>query len=105
LPWTPAFAGVTVEKVGLVILLCLGLTATARAADDDWKIDAMACREMTGPPGEAYRATCRSHDQYDSVLACMKALNEAGAEERMQAAGREAVDSYLKGFPAVAGCL
>ncbi|HKF64217.1 MAG TPA: hypothetical protein VKB42_22780 [Dongiaceae bacterium] len=103
--WTPTFAGATVEKMSLVILLCLGVAGTAQAANDDWKIDAMACREMTGPPGEAYRATCRSHDQYDSVLACMKALNEAGAEERMRAAGRDAVDAYMKGFPAMAGCM
>jgi hypothetical protein len=76
----------------------------AKAADDAWKIDAMACREMIGPPGAAYRTTCRGHDQYDSVLACMKALNEAGAEERMRAAGREAVDAYMSKFPTIEGC-
>ena len=76
----------------------------AKAADDAWKIDAMACREMTGPPATAYRTTCRTHDQYDSVLACMKALNEAGAEERMRAAGREAVDAYMSKFPTIEGC-
>ena len=98
-------AGFIHLSVSGLVLLCLGFAGTARAADDDWKIDAMACREMTGPPGEAYRATCRTHDQYDSVLACMKALNEAGAEERMRAAGREVVDAYMKSFPAVAGCM
>jgi hypothetical protein len=76
----------------------------ARAAEDDWKIDAMACREMTGPPGEAYRVSCRTRDQYESVLACMKALNEAAAEHRVRAAGRDAVDDYMRRFPAVEGC-
>lgn len=80
------------------------LAGVASAAEDDWKIDAMACREMVGPPGTAYRATCRNHDQYDSVLACMKALNEAGAEERMRAAGRDAVDAYMSKLPAIEGC-
>jgi hypothetical protein len=82
----------------------LALAGVAGAAEDDWKIDAMACREMTGPPGEAYRASCRTHDQYDAVLACMKALNEAGAEERMRTAGREAVDTYMRRFPTIEGC-
>ena len=76
----------------------------AKAADDAWKIDAMACREMVGAPGTAYRTTCRTHDQYDSALACVKALNETGTEERMRAAGRDAVDAYMRKFPTIEGC-
>ena len=51
--------------VGILFLVAL---ADARA--QDWTVAAQACYADTGAAGAAYRATCKDHDQYDSILAC-----------------------------------
>ncbi|MFI5019611.1 MAG: hypothetical protein ACHQHK_16835, partial [Dongiales bacterium] len=47
--------------------ICLAGFANAWALD--WQIDAKYCYGDTNGPGQAYRATCKDHDQFDSILA------------------------------------
>ena len=70
----------------------------------DWQIDAKYCYGDTNGPGQAYRATCKDHDQFDSILACEKAAGDENAAERIRMAGRDDVNTYMMGFGAVDGC-
>ena len=83
-------------------VICLAGFANAWALD--WQIDAKYCYGDTNGPGQAYRATCKDHDQFDSILACEKAAGDENAAERIRMAGRDDVNTYMMGFGAVDGC-
>ena len=69
-----------------------------------WTVAAQACYADTGPAGVAYWATCKDHDQYDSILACEAAAGEYNALSRTRMAGRDQVNTFMLGFGAVHGC-
>src|SRR5215469_9192581 len=54
------------ESIAIAGVLCLAALADVRA--EDWTVAARACYADSGPA--AYRATCKDHDQYDSIPAC-----------------------------------
>ncbi|HSY85076.1 MAG TPA: hypothetical protein VLA85_00795 [Verrucomicrobiae bacterium] len=87
---------------GLAALLCLAGIAPASA--QQWQVDAKYCFGDTQAPGQAYRATCKDHDQFDSVLACEKAANDQNAIDRVQMAGRDDVNTFMMGFGPIDGC-
>ena len=58
----------------------------------------------TGAAGTAYRATCKNHDQYDSILACEAAAGEENAMARTRMAGPGVVDTVMMDFGKVDGC-
>jgi hypothetical protein len=82
--------------------ICLSSFANAWALD--WQVDAKYCWGDTNGPGQAYRAACKDHDQFDSILACEKAAGDENAGERIRMAGRDDVNAYMMGFGAVDGC-
>jgi hypothetical protein len=57
---------------------------------------------MRGKP--VCRATCKDHDQYDSILACEAAAGAENAMARTRNAGRGVVNTYMMGFDTVDGC-
>lgn len=83
-------------------ILCLSTLADAAA--QQWQVDAKYCFGDTQAPGQAYRATCKDHDQFDSILACEKAAGDENAADRVQMAGRDEVNTYMMGFGPVDGC-
>ena len=56
------------EFIAIAGILCLATPTDVGA--QDWTVAAQACYADTGRAGAAYRATCKDHDQYDSILAC-----------------------------------
>ena len=86
-------------------LLCLATLAGASAASaQQWQVDAKYCFGDTQAPGQAYRTTCKDHDQFDSILACEKAAGDENAAERVRMAGRDDVNTFMMGFGQVDGC-
>src|SRR5260370_20008038 len=98
--------GLAVPRIALVAsvaaMICLASFANAWALD--WQIDAKYCYGDTNGPGQAYRATCKDHDQFDSILACEKAAGDENAAGRIRMAGRDDVNTYMMGFGAVDSC-
>ena len=90
------------EFIAIVGVLCLATPTDVGA--QDWTVAARACYADTGPAGAAYRATCKDHDQYDSILACEVAAGEYNALTRTRMAGRDQVNTFMLGFGAVHGC-
>jgi hypothetical protein len=90
-------------RIAVAAALCLG-TVPALAAGDEWQVDARACADMAGAPGDAYRAACQQQDQYDSILACQTAAGDENAVSRIKMAGRDDVNTYMEGFGPIAGC-
>jgi len=81
----------------------LSLTSNAVPQQPDWQIHSNWCANVDdGSSHKVYLATCDngSHDQYDSVLACLhdaaKNNGDGGAAVRaIQGAGRPAVNAYM----------
>ena len=90
------------ESIAIAGVLCLAALADVRA--QDWTVAARACYADTGAAGAAHRATCKDHDQYDSILACEAAAGEYNALTRTRMAGRDQVNTFMLGFGAVHGC-
>ena len=87
---------------GLAALFCAAQIAPASA--QQWQADAKFCFGDTQAPGQAYRATCKDHDQFDSILACEQATGDENALYRVREAGRDNVNTYMMGFGAIDGC-
>lgn len=66
--------------------------------DPDWQIHSRWCATDGGSSGGVYRSTCRTYDQFDSVIACQQDAHNDGAVQAVQAAGRTAVDSYMDNY-------
>jgi len=93
------------RHVCLIAALILCLVSARAWADDAWRTDARTCGQMNGAPGDAYRATCKDHDQFDSILACEQAAGDQDAADRIQRAGRDDVNTYMQGFGPTEGCM
>ena len=87
--------------VPLAAVLCL---ATLEARAQDWQAAARECYADTGAAGTAYRSACKTHDQYDSILAYEAAAGEENAMARTRMTGRDVVDTFMMGFGTVDGC-
>ena len=92
------FVKIVVVAAGV---LCL---AALEAGAQDWQAAAQECYADTGAAGAAYRATCKNHDQYDSILACEAAAGEENAMARTRMAGPGVVDTVMMDFGKVDGC-
>src|SRR5262249_57615439 len=77
-------------------ILCLATLAGASAASaQQWQVDAKYCFGDTQAPGQAYRTTCKDHDQFDSILACEKAAGDENAAERVRMAGPDNLNTFI----------
>ena len=82
----------------------LSLAALAPASAQSWQVDAKYCFGDAQAPGKAYRAACKDHDQFDSIIACETAAGDQNAVERIRMAGRDDVNTYMMGFGPIDGC-
>jgi hypothetical protein len=88
-----------------IVVVAAGVLCFAREAGaQDWQAAAQECYADTGAAGAAYRATCKNHDQYDSILACEAAAGEENAMARTRMAGPGVVDTVMMDFGKVDGC-
>jgi len=87
---------------GLAAILCLAALAPASA--QSWTVDAKYCFGDTQAPGKAYREACKTHDQFDSLLACEEAAGDENAAESIRLAGRDNVNTYMMDFGPIDGC-
>ena len=87
--------------VPLAAVLCL---TTLEARAQDWQAAAREGYADTGAAGTAYRSACKTHDQYDSILAYEAAAGEENAMARTRMTGRDVVDTFMMGFGTVDGC-
>jgi hypothetical protein len=88
--------------VAIAGVLCFAMVIDAMA--QDWQVAARSCYADSGAAGAAYRATCKNHDQFDSILACETAAGNDNAMARTRMAGRDQVNTFMMGFGAVNGC-
>jgi hypothetical protein len=65
----------------------------------DWQIHSVWCTKDRGSSGGVYRATCRGHDQFDSIVACQRDAENGHPNDRTSnaviQAGRAAVNAYM----------
>jgi hypothetical protein len=87
---------------GLTGILCVANSVPVAA--QPWQSDAKFCFRDTDAPGKAYRALCKDHDQYDSILACEQAAGDENASYRIRQAGRDRVNAFMMGFGSIEGC-
>jgi len=83
---------VTICGIGLLTTMIFGLLVV-KAQEPEWQIHAKWCTTDRGSSYGAYMATCRSYDQFDSVLACQ--AHNGGALATIRNAGREAVNKFM----------
>jgi hypothetical protein len=88
------------RKLGAVLVPLL--FATAVGQQPDWQIHSNWCANVdNGSSHQVYMSTCRTSDQYDSVLACQrdagKNNGDGGAAVRaVEQAGRQQVNQYME---------
>jgi hypothetical protein len=88
----------------LVFLLgIVGCSSLAVADQPEWQIHANWCANVDKPNGSshvAYMSTCRTSDQYDSVMACQRDAKKGNGKgdsilKLIEDAGRPAVNAYM----------
>jgi hypothetical protein len=101
---------IAMRKTGFIVAAVVGLSlglslgATDSKSDEPWKNDARSCSQMSGTPGQVYKSTCQTQDQFDSILACEQAAGDQEAAQRIRMAGRDDVNTYMQGFGPIEGC-
>jgi hypothetical protein len=65
---------------------------------DEWQIHAKWCTTDRGSSHGAYINTCRTYDQFDSVIACQQDAGNGRAVQLIQAAGRSTVNTFMDNY-------
>jgi hypothetical protein len=82
--------------IALGVAMVLAGVIPATAQEPEWQTHAKWCTTDGGSSGAAYRSTCRSYDQFDSVIACQ--AHNPGAIQKIREAGRSTVNAYMESY-------